>query len=379
LSEPSPASQAARIFEVFDRDGRARTGRLTLAHGIVETPIFMPVGTAGCVKSLTPDHLRQINAQIILGNTYHLYVRPGMEVIRAAGGLHKFIGWDRPMLTDSGGFQIFSLAQLTKINEDGAIFQSHVDGTRLALTPESAVEVQETLGSDIHMVLDECTPYPATEQQAEASMRRSMRWAARCRRAKKRPELAQFGIVQGGVYPHLRRESAKALIEIGFEGYAIGGLSVGETKQEMVDTIDVATEVLPADRPRYLMGVGTPLDLLEGVWRGIDMFDCVMPTRNGRNGTLFTSLGRVNIKNADHRLDQAPLDPACPCYTCKTFSRSYLRHLFIAGEPTCLTLFTLHNLTYYLELMAEARRAIKAGTLTALLERHRALWGATPA
>jgi queuine tRNA-ribosyltransferase len=354
--------------------GGARRGRLTLAHGTVETPIFMPVGTVGAVKSLTPEDLKTIGASIILGNTYHLYLRPGMEVIEAFGGLHKFIGWDRPILTDSGGFQIFSLGQLNKLDETGAHFQSHLDGSKIVLTPELAVKIQETIGSDIHMVLDECTPYPATRQQAETSMQRSMRWAARCRRAKTRPELCQFGIVQGGVYPDLRQASARALMDIGFEGYAIGGLSVGETKHEMADMTAASTEVLPKDKPRYLMGVGTPLDLLEGVNLGVDMFDCVMPTRNGRNGSLFTSQGRVNIKNQRYRFDESPLDPACRCYTCQNFSRAYLRHLFIAGELTCLRLFTIHNLTYYLDLMARVRDAIEADTFASLLTEQRELW-----
>lgn len=367
-------SEPRQIFSLTHTDGRARAGRLTLAHGDVETPVFMPVGTVGSVKSLTPEDLKTLGAEIILGNTYHLWLRPGVEVIEHFKGLHNFIRWDRPILTDSGGFQIFSLGALNKLTEEGAHFQSHLDGTRLLLTPELAVKIQETLGSDIHMVLDECTPYPATPEVARSSMERSMRWAARCRLAKSRPELAQFGIVQGGVHPELRRQSAQALQEIGFEGYAIGGLSVGETKTEMTTIIDACTEVLPADRPRYLMGVGTPMDLIEGVSRGIDMFDCVMPTRNGRNGSLFTSTGRINIKNHKFRTDDSPLDAACPCYTCKTFSRGYLRHLFVTGEITCLRLFTLHNLTYYVRLMHEMRAAIRAGTLNELVQRHRELW-----
>ncbi len=371
-----PAEGKDSVLTITHRDGRARTGYIDLHHGRVETPIFMPVGTVGSVKSLTPSDLHEFSAQIILGNTYHLYLRPGLEVIRAFGGLHRFIGWDKPILTDSGGFQIFSLGKLNRLTEEGAHFASHLDGAKLKLTPELAVEIQETLGSDIHMVLDECTPYPATVETARTSMERSMRWAARCRKARTRPELCQFGIVQGGIYPELRQQSAAALVDIGFEGYAIGGLSVGETKSEMSETIDACTAVLPQEHPRYLMGVGTPLDLIEGVWRGVDMFDCVMPTRNGRNGTLFTSVGRVNIKNQKHRLDQGPLDPACSCYTCRTFSRAYLRHLFVAGEITALRLLTLHNLTYYVTLMTEIRAAIRAGTLAALLAHHRALWAA---
>ena len=377
-TQQEEAQNPPRIcYTRLGESGGARRGRLTLAHGTVETPIFMPVGTVGAVKSLTPENLKTIGASIILGNTYHLYLRPGMEVIEAFGGLHKFIGWDRPILTDSGGFQIFSLGQLNKLDETGAHFQSHLDGSKIVLTPELAVKIQETIGSDIHMVLDECTPYPATRQQAETSMQRSMRWAARCRRAKTRPELCQFGIVQGGVYPDLRQASARALMDIGFEGYAIGGLSVGETKHEMADMTAASTEVLPKDKPRYLMGVGTPLDLLEGVNLGVDMFDCVMPTRNGRNGSLFTSQGRVNIKNQRYRFDESPLDPACRCYTCQNFSRAYLRHLFIAGELTCLRLFTIHNLTYYLDLMARVRDAIEADTFASLLTEQRELWASS--
>lgn len=361
-------------FQIQKTDGSARAARLQLAHGVVETPIFMPVGTVGSVKTLTPQDLHAMGAQIILGNTYHLYLRPGMEVIGAYGGLHRFIAWDRPILTDSGGFQIFSLSKLNRLDEHGAHFQSHLDGSKLTLTPELAVQIQETIGSDIHMVLDECTPYPATFDQARSSMERSMRWAQRCRTAKTRPELCQFGIVQGGVYPELRQASAKALMEIGFEGYAIGGLSVGETKEEMHRTVDACTAVLPADRPRYLMGVGTPLDIVEGVARGVDMFDCVMPTRNGRNGTLFTSQGRVNIKGYKFRLSDDALDPQCSCYTCKTFSRGYLRHLFNAGELTALRLFSLHNLSYYLDLVRSLRQAILDGRLAELVAMHRSLW-----
>lgn len=366
------------IFNVTHTDGRARTGRLSLHHGVVETPVFMPVGTVGSVKSLTPSDLKDIGAEIILGNTYHLWLRPGLEVVESFGGMHDFIRWDRPMLTDSGGFQIFSLGSLNKLTEEGAHFQSHLDGTKLTLTPELAVKIQETLGSDIHMVLDECTKYPATHSEAEKSMERSMRWALRCRKAKTRAELCQFGIVQGGVYHDLRQRSARSLMEIGFEGYAIGGLSVGETKSEMAESIDSSTEVLPVDQPRYLMGVGTPLDIVEGISRGVDMFDCVMPTRNGRNGSLFTSMGRINIKNQKYKLDHGPLDPACPCYTCRTFSRAYLRHLFVSGELTCLRLFTLHNLTYYIELIKRVRAAIREGKLGQILAEQRELAAVTP-
>jgi queuine tRNA-ribosyltransferase len=363
------------LFELLKTDGMARRGRLRLHHGVVETPIFMPVGTVGSVKTLVPEDLHAAGAQIILGNTYHLFLRPGMEVIKHFGGLHKFIGWDKPMLSDSGGFQIFSLGALNKLTESGAEFQSHIDGQRFTLTPESAVEIQETLGTDIHMVLDECTPYPATFDQARASMERSMRWARRCRDATSRPELAQFGIIQGGMHDELRRVSIAALTEIGFDGYAIGGLSVGEPKEDMHRVTELCTPLMPADKPRYLMGVGTPLDLVEGVARGIDMFDCVMPTRNGRNGTLFTSQGKVNIKNLKYRLDESPLDPACECYTCANFTRGYLRHLFLSGEITGLRLLTLHNVRYYLDLMAELRNAIEAGTFAQTAEKYRGLYG----
>jgi queuine tRNA-ribosyltransferase len=362
------------MFSLLATDGKARRGRLTLAHGQVETPIFMPVGTVGSVKTLVPRDLHEMQAQIILGNTYHLFLRPGMEVIIASGGLHKFIGWDRPILTDSGGFQIFSLGKLNTLKEEGAAFASHLDGSKFLLTPEKAVEIQEGLGSDIHMVLDECTPWPCDEKRARLSMERSMRWAARCRAAKTRPELAQFGIVQGGEYPHLRRESVAALTEIGFEGYAIGGLSVGEPKPIMQEIMEVSCAAMPVDKPRYLMGVGTPLDLVEGVAAGIDMFDCVMPTRNGRNGMAFTSQGKVNIKNAQYKFSQDPLDPTCPCYTCSTHSKSYLRHLWMADELSVLRLLSLHNLTFYLGHMEKIRRAITAGTFAQFLHEQRSLW-----
>jgi queuine tRNA-ribosyltransferase len=361
-------------FDVTATAGYARRGRLQLKHGSIETPIFMPVGTVGCVKTLTPEDLCAVDAQIILGNTYHLFLRPGMEVMKAFNGLHNFMKWNKPILTDSGGFQIFSLGKLNKLKEEGASFSSHLDGTKFVLTPELAVEIQETIGADIHMVLDECTPYPADRDRAKSSMERSMRWAKRCREHKKIDDLCQFGIVQGSMYEDLRRQSAKELIDIGFEGYAIGGLSVGESKDEMRDMTQACCEVLPQDRPRYLMGVGTPLDIIEGVSRGIDMFDCVMPTRNGRNGTLFTSHGRVNIKNLQFKFDESSLDPECLCYTCRTFSKGYLRHLFLAGEVTGLRLFSLHNVAYYLRLMSDIRASIENGSFDGLLAHHRGLW-----
>ncbi|MFW7380355.1 MAG: tRNA guanosine(34) transglycosylase Tgt [Oligoflexus sp.] len=362
------------MFEVLNCDGKARRGRLTLAHGQVETPIFMPVGTVGSVKSMTPEDLNTLGAEIILGNTYHLFLRPGMEVIKHFGGLHRFIGWDKPILTDSGGFQIFSLNQLTKLNESGAHFKSHLDGRALVLTPELAVEIQETIGADIHMVLDECTPFPATYDEAKRSMERSMRWAKRCRDHRQRPELAQFGIVQGSMFEDLRTASCAALTELDFEGYSIGGLSVGEPKPDMRRITEFCCEILPQNKPRYLMGVGTPLDIIESINLGVDMFDCVMPTRNGRNGTLFTSHGRINIKNQKYQFDESPLDDACSCYTCQHFSKAYLRHLYQAGEITALRLFTLHNLTYYLRLIHDIREAIDSQGFQELLAHHRQLW-----
>lgn len=357
-----------------DEKGSARLGTLKLAHGEVQTPIFMPVGTVGSVKTMVPEDLHKIKAEIILGNTYHLYIRPGLEVIREFGGLHNFVNWQKPILTDSGGFQIFSLANQRRIDETGAHFQSHMDGKKIHLTPELAVEIQETLGADIHMVLDECTAHPATYEQARDSMRRSMRWAKRSRDARTRMELAQFGIVQGSMYEDLRTESIEALTKLDFEGYSIGGLSVGEPKPDMRRITKHCCDRLPTDKPRYLMGVGTPLDLIESIDAGIDMFDCVMPTRNGRNGTLFTSVGRINIKNTKYRLDKGPLDPACECYTCQNFSLSYLRHLFMAKEYTGQRLLTLHNLTYYLKLIHDIRKAIADGTFQDLLTHHQGLW-----
>jgi len=361
-------------FKLNKTCGKARSGTLELAHGKVETPIFMPVGTAGSVKSLLPSDLHDLKAEIILGNTYHLYLRPGLEVIRKFSGLHNLIKWDKPILTDSGGYQIFSLKGLRKITEDGATFQSHINGEKIHLTPELAVNIQETIGADIHMVLDECTPYPAEYDIAKSSMERSLRWAKRCRDAKSKEHLCQFGIVQGSMYEDLRKQSIEGLVNLEMEGYAIGGLSVGEPKPEMRRITEYSCDHLPTEKPRYLMGVGTPLDIIESVALGVDMFDCVMPTRNGRNGTLFTSQGKVNIKNSAHRFSEEPLDPECSCYTCKTFSRAYLRHLFIAGEISGLRLFSLHNLTYYLKLIKDIRGSIKNNTFEELLEHHQKLW-----
>jgi queuine tRNA-ribosyltransferase len=353
------------LFTLTHIDGAARRGVLQTAHGAIETPVFMPVGTQGAVKALTPQHLEEIGASIILGNTYHLMLRPGDELIARRGGLHKFIGWNKPILTDSGGYQVFSLAERRKINENGVEFRSHLDGTAYLLTPERAVDIQANLGSDITMVLDECPALPSTPDVIEASLELTTRWAKRCRerhleKFNGRAPL-QFGIVQGGTFPELRRKSAELTVSIGFEGYAIGGLSVGEPNQMMYDVVAQTTLYLPANQPRYLMGVGTPLDIIEAVARGIDMFDCVLPTRNARNGQLLTSEGAVNIKNAQYAEDDGPADPACSCYTCRNFSRAYLRHLYMAGEMTGGTLNTLHNLSFYLDTMRRIREAISFG------------------
>lgn len=351
-------------FELLktDPNTRARFGRMTTAHGEVRTPVFMPVGTQGTVKAMTPDLLEEAGAEIILGNTYHLYLRPGHDLIRDHGGLHRFMHWDRPILTDSGGFQIFSLGPLRRITEEGVHFQSHIDGSKHFLSPEKAVEIQEALGSDIMMCFDDCTPYPADRAYAEKSMALTHRWAKRCREAKKSESQALFGIVQGGVYKDLRKTSVEALGAIGFDGYAIGGLSVGEPKDLMLETLEATAPLLPAGQARYLMGVGTPEDIVEGVTRGIDLFDCVMPTRCARNGLLFTNRGKVVIKNARYRTDQAPLDETCDCYTCRNFSRAYLRHLFIAREILALLLNTIHNVRFYLALMERIRTALAGGT-----------------
>lgn len=346
-------------------DCAARRGEVKTLHGTFQTPIFMPVGTQATVKSVTPENLKEMGAQIILGNTYHLFIRPGHELIRSFGGLHNFMNWDRPILTDSGGFQIFSLKELAKITEEGAAFRSHLDGSKLFLSPEDAVHVQEALGSDIMMCLDTCIPYPATREETVKSTDLTSRWAKRCREAQSETGQLLFGIVQGGMHPDLRQAHAEALIDIGFDGYAIGGLSVGEDKSMMQDMTEATIPHLPEDFSRYLMGVGTPEDLVEGVYRGVDMFDCVMPTRNARNGTMFTSKGKVVIKNARYREDKEPLDPNCDCYTCRNYSRAYLRHLFQSREILSYHLNTIHNLHYYLHLMARIRKAIENDNFTA--------------
>lgn len=356
-------------FQLLATDGKARRGAVTLNHGVVQTPIFMPVGTYGSVKAMLPHELQEINAQIVLGNTFHLWLRPGTEVMDLHGGLHGFMGWDKPILTDSGGFQVFSLKGMRKITEEGVTFASPINGSKLFLTPEESMRIQRSLNSDIAMVFDECTPYmidgrPATHDEAAQSMRMSLRWAKRSRTAFKQSENpnALFGIVQGGMYEDLRDESLAGLTDIGFEGYAIGGLSVGEPKEDMERILQHITPHLPQHAPRYLMGVGTPEDLVEGVANGVDMFDCVMPTRNARNGCLFTRFGDVKIRNARYKTDLKPLDPSCSCHTCQHFSRSYLHHLQRANEITGARLNTLHNLHFYLQIMQEMRDAIEAGS-----------------
>lgn len=345
-------------FELLATDGRARRGRITFARGTVETPAFMPVGTYGTVKAMTPEELREIGAQIILGNTFHLMLRPGVEVIRAHGGLHRFMHWEGPILTDSGGFQVFSLGALRKVTEEGVHFQSPVNGDPVFLGPEEAIAVQQGLSSDILMIFDECTPYPASEDEARASMELSLRWAERSRRAHGDAPGALFGIIQGGMYQSLREVSLAGLQQIGFDGYAIGGLSVGEPKEIMREVVEHIAPRMPADRPRYLMGVGTPEDLVEAVRRGLDMFDCVLPTRNARNGWLYTSEGDLKIRNSRHTADLSPVDANCGCYTCRYYSRAYLRHLQQANEILGARLATVHNLHYYQSLMQSLRSAI---------------------
>jgi queuine tRNA-ribosyltransferase len=353
-------------FTPVHSDGRARAGIISTERGDIPTPIFMPVGTQGAVKALGPRELEEVGARIILGNAYHLYLRPGIDVIEHAGGLHQFAGWDHPILTDSGGYQVFSLTDLRGISEEGVRFKSHLDGSLHVFTPESVVDIQRSLGSDIVMPLDECTPYPCDEKYAQSSNEMTIRWAERCKTqmertvAKYMKKQSLFGIVQGSTYESLRQESAEALVEIGFDGYAIGGLSVGEPADKMYRMTEVCTAVLPRELPRYLMGVGTPENILESIERGVDMFDCVLPTRNGRNAVLFTQNGKLNMKNAAFSLDFSPPDSECTCYTCRNFTRAYLRHLFKAREILALQLATLHNLHFYLWLVRSAREAILA-------------------
>ncbi len=363
-------------FTLLKTDGHARRGRLELNHGTIETPIFMPVGTYGSVKAMSPTELKDIDAQIILGNTFHLWLRPGLDIVRKFGGLHRFIGWDKPILTDSGGFQVFSLGAMRKITEEGVKFQSPVNGDKLFLSPEISMQIQRVLNSDVVMQFDECTPYeingrPATRDEAGQSMRMSLRWAKRSLDEFRREENpnALFGIVQGGMFEELRDESLAGLNELGFHGIAIGGLSVGEPKEDMQRILKHVGPKLPADKPHYLMGVGTPEDLVDGVANGVDMFDCVMPTRNARNGWLFTRYGDLKLRNARHKDEDRPIDESCDCYACKNFSRAYLHHLHRAGEILGARLNTIHNLHYYLQLMREMRAAIDAGRFSEFRQR----------
>jgi queuine tRNA-ribosyltransferase len=378
-------------FTLLRTEGWARRGVLGTPHGDVQTPVFMPVGTQGAVKALTHEHLEKAGAEIILGNTYHLHLRPGDPLIARRGGLHRFIGWPHPILTDSGGYQVFSLNERRTLTEEGVTFRSHLDGSRHLLSPEGVVDIQARLGSDVAMTFDECLSHPATHERARESMERTLRWA---RRARDRflavgrgdadnveiinPGQAQFGIVQGGVYPDLRERSVEGTTTIGFDAYALGGLSVGEPVDEMYRIVEQTCGWLPADRPRYLMGTGTPADLIECVARGVDMFDCVMPTRNARNGQLFTRQGRVNIKNAAYAEDDRPPDGECGCYTCRTCSRAYLRHLYMAGEMTAATLNTLHNVQFYLDTMRSIRDAIEFGRFEELRQAFHQIWSPRP-
>lgn len=347
------------LFNIHKKEGSARRGEITFNRGVIQTPAFMVVGTYGTVKAMTPEEVVHIGAEIILGNTFHLMLRPGVEIIQAHGGLHSFMHWDKPILTDSGGFQVFSLAKIRQMSEEGVRFRSPLNGGEVLLTPEISIEVQHRLGSDILMVFDECTPYPVEPKVAEESMRLSLRWAQRSKQAHQNHPSALFGIIQGGMYPDLRKESLEGLKQIGFDGYAIGGLSVGEPKEAMFDVIDTLAPEMPEEKPRYLMGVGTPSDLVEAVCRGIDLFDCVMPTRNARNGHLFTSEGIIRIRNSPYRHDLSPLDPNCDCYTCQHFTRAYLHHLFHCREILSSRLNTIHNLRYYQNLMNGLRTAIE--------------------
>ncbi len=367
VKDVDATGQCFMQFELDSQTGRARRGRLKFPRGTVETPAFMPVGTYGTVKGLTPRDVEDIGAQIILGNTFHLMLRPGTEVVKAHGDLHDFMQWKGPILTDSGGFQVFSLGKLRKITEDGVTFKSPINGSKVFLDPETSMQVQRDLGSDIVMIFDECTPYPASIHEARDSMELSLRWAKRSKDAHGNNPSALFGIVQGGMYENLRGESLRGLVEIGFDGYAIGGLSVGEPKEDMLRILESLTPQMPKHKPRYLMGVGKPGDIVEAVRRGVDMFDCVMPTRNARNGHLFTSEGVVKLRNAKYREDTGPLDPLCDCYTCKNFSRSYLHHLDKCNEMLGAQLNTIHNLRYYQRIMADMRKALSENTFDAFL------------
>ncbi|MBP1732377.1 MAG: tgt-2 [Deltaproteobacteria bacterium] len=361
-------------LEVVKEDGGARLGSLTTAHGIVETPLFMPVGTQGTVKAAIHRDLAQMGAQMILANAYHLYLRPGDRLIKEMGGIQRFSGWNGAVLTDSGGYQIFSLGVLRDIKEEGVTFQSHIDGSKHFLTPERITEVQENIGADVCMCLDECVPYPSSYEYTRASVDLTTRWATRCREAKKDDSSLLFGIVQGGTFDELRRRSATDLVKLDFDGYAMGGFSVGEPKSIMWQMVDVTLAHLPREKPRYLMGLGFPEDILEGVKRGIDMFDCVIPTRHARNGSLFTGTGRLNIKHARYAHDEQPVDPACTCYTCRTHSRAYLRHLFVSHELTSYYLNTLHNLHFYMTFMKEIRQSIAQGSFEQFYQKSMSRW-----
>jgi queuine tRNA-ribosyltransferase len=362
-------------FEVLHTDGKARRGRLHTAHGIVETPAFMAVGTQASVKGLTPDQLHSIGVQVVLGNTYHLTLRPGDEVIAELGGLHKFMDWNRPILTDSGGYQVYSLAANLKIDDQAAVFRSHLDGSLLELSPEKAVSIQENLGSDIAMCLDECPPADTPAEYSDIAVRRTIQWAERCQAAHRGPDQALFAIVQGGIDIGLRVRCAEALTRLDFPGYALGGFSVGETTQKMAAALEPSADALPVNKPRYLMGVGKPLDLVLAVARGIDLFDCVLPTRNGRNAHAFTVAGPVKLRNACHKRDSAPLESDCPCPTCRRFSRAYLHHLFLADEMLGPTLVSLHNLSFYNRLMTQMRQAIEGGRFAEFCQDRLARWG----
>ena len=361
-------------YTLIKKDGSARRGEVLTPHGSFQTPAFMPVGTYGAVKSLTPEHLSQLGAEIVLSNTYHLMQRPGVDIIRDHGGLHEFMGWDKPILTDSGGYQVFSLAKNRKITEEGVKFNSPLNGDRLFLSPESCMDLQMQYGVDIAMVLDECTPYPVEKSVAEISMRLSSRWAQRCRDSFVSEKQSLFGIIQGGVFNELRDESLEILTGIGFEGYAIGGLSVGESKEELKEIVGYITPKMPISAPRYLMGVGTPLDIANAVEQGVDMFDCVIPTRHARNGYLYTSNGEIKIRNSKHKNDFGPLDDSCSCYTCSNFTKSYLHHLDKTKEILGSTLNTIHNLHFYQKLMRDLRLAIETGTLQTFLNEFRSTW-----
>lgn len=342
---------------------RARLGLLETSHSVIETPVFMPVGTQATVKTMTPEELQEIGAKIILSNTYHLYLRPGQEIVEEAGGLHKFMNWDKSILTDSGGFQVFSLGELREITEEGVTFRSHIDGSAHFIGPEKSMEIQRSLGSDIVMAFDECIPYPSTYDYVKNSVNRTTRWAERCRKVDLKPHQTLFGIVQGGVFKELREKSAKDLVSLDFEGYAVGGLSVGEPKEEMYKVLDYVVPLLPEEKPRYLMGVGAPDDIFEGIIRGIDMFDCVLPTRIARNGTVFTRKGKLVVRNAAYARDFSPLDPECDCYTCKNYTRAYIRHLINTKEILGIRLTTIHNLHFLMNLMKNIRKAIEQDAL----------------